>query len=342
MSMRVVAVLGVLLCLAAQANDASFVGDGATVYTNKDTRIRMVKETIRISYYPEGKNQRRWRADCVFEFENLTDASLSITMGFPNWSTMGDDVGADMALREFVTEIDGKEVKTESKSISKDKLAAPWKSAGKLATFDGAIVWPVELGPKAKVTVRNRFAFGGFSSNGPFDVLQHMPPTYPKIRKQHTFWSVRKPGKKDIDFANALVNAVAYITTTGLTWKGPIDEADIRIELPPVLRENPHYAIPLPVGYRMDATSVAWTFKNYRPTEELTLYYLGFVVPPEDATEETKSTGFEYRSQAEAWVKFASKSSIAPEVVDRLITLTRDPGAKEVLAKFKESTKDFR
>lgn len=98
----------------------------------------------------------------------------------------------------------------------------PWIKSKKLATFEGAYVWPVTFLPKAKVVVKNTFQFGGFVSNGPFNAVEHMPATYPKVKKSHTFWSVRKPGKKDIHFANALVGAVAYITTTGQTWAGPI------------------------------------------------------------------------------------------------------------------------
>src|SRR5262245_8402936 len=65
--------LGLLLLgLSAHANDASFVGDGATVYANKESRVRMVREEIRITFDEKGENQRRWRGDCQFEFENLT------------------------------------------------------------------------------------------------------------------------------------------------------------------------------------------------------------------------------------------------------------------------------
>lgn len=81
------------------ANDASFTGDGATVYTTQENRIHMIRETIRIKENPTKENQRRWVAECVFEFKNLTSQPLSITMGFPNWYPFGDNVGSGLAVQ---------------------------------------------------------------------------------------------------------------------------------------------------------------------------------------------------------------------------------------------------
>ena len=97
------------------ANDASFLGDGATVYANKENRVRMVKEVIHISekILPEGKRDPRdWIADCTFTFENLSDEKISLTMGFPNWEAFGDgiEIGSS-AIADFVVEINTSSLK---------------------------------------------------------------------------------------------------------------------------------------------------------------------------------------------------------------------------------------
>ena len=174
--------------------------------------------------------------------------------------------------------------------------------------------------------MKNTFSFGGFSSNGPFDVLDHMPPTYPKIKREFQFWKAKKVGKKDVDFANALVGAVGYITTTGQTWSGPIGEATITFDIP----EKLHFLIPLPQGYHLQKNKITWHFKNYVPKEEITLYFLSHVMAPDEATEEP-TFGFQYADQAQAWVRFASKSRVDPDVIDQLVILTQNPDAKKIL-----------
>ncbi|NUM57573.1 MAG: hypothetical protein HUU56_03025 [Bdellovibrionaceae bacterium] len=322
------------------ANDASFIGDGATVYTTKESRVRMAKENIIITYDDSGKNRLRWKADCTFEFENLSTEKISFTMGFPNWKGFGDGIDhADYVISNFTTHINDKPVTPALKDISKKNQIGPWipkgRKAKSLATFDGAYVWPVDIEPKGRLVVKNTFSFGGFSSNGPFDVLEHMPPTYPKIKKKFPFWRARSVGKNDIDFSDALVGAVAYITTTGQTWSGPIGEATISFDIPEKLQKTPHFLIPLPQGYHLQKNKITWHFKNYLPKEEIVLYFLSHVVIPEDVQKEP-TLGFQYADQAQAWVHFASKSRIDPEVIDQLVTITQNPDAKKILNKAKD------
>lgn len=322
------------------ANDASFVGDGATVYTNKESRVRMAKETIVITYDNEGKTRTDWKADCTFEFENLSKEKVKLTMGFPNWRGFGDGVDyREYVIKDFTTQVNDKPVTAELKDISKKNQLGPWISKGKksksLATFEGAYVWPVEIEPKGRLIVKNTFSFGGFTSNGPFDVFDHMPPTYPKIKKDFQFWRAKKITEKDIDFANALVGAVAYITTTGQTWSGPIGEATITFDIPKRLAKKPHFLIPLPQGYHLQENKITWHFKNYSPKEEIALYFLNHVVTPDEAPEEP-TFGFQYAEQAKAWVRFSSKSRIDPKVIDQLIELTTNPDAKKVLSRAKD------
>ncbi len=56
--------------LMAWANDASYYGEGASVFAYKENRIRMVSEHIRIDHIPEKDYpDQQWRAECTFVFE---------------------------------------------------------------------------------------------------------------------------------------------------------------------------------------------------------------------------------------------------------------------------------
>ena len=231
-----------------QANDASFEGDGATVYATKENRVQMIRENILIRY-DKNKKTHEWVAECEFEFENQSKEPLTIQMGFPNWRNWSEESQDHFMIRDFRVEIDGVPVKAKSRFIDQEKNMRPWKGASKPATFDGALTWTVAFKPQERKVVRNTFSFGGFISYGPFNILNKMPESYPRVNSEDTFWESRKPGKDDLDFANAMAGAIAYITTTGLTWRPPIRKAEITIELSPWMQENPHLIIPLPHGY---------------------------------------------------------------------------------------------
>lgn len=339
------------------ANDASFVGDGATVFATQETRIRMAKETILISPVDQ-ETGRMWKAECTFEFENPTQETVQLLMGFPNWKGFGDGVeSSKYVIEDFSTHVDGQFVAAELKPVGvKPSSTSPIGTTpelksqtdktssyetfirpprGKIAKFEGAFVWSVEFAPGAKRTVKNVFRFGGFTSNGPFDALEHMPTTYPKISKSHRFWESRKPKKSDIDFANALVGAVAYITTTGLTWNGPIGEAEITFLLPEWMKRAPHYLIPLPTGYHFQRDRIVWKFRNYRPKSEIVLYYINHVFreTPGSEVPTPGPFGFEYPEQARAWMRFNKFSHVDPDVIEQAATLTPSPAVKALLKK---------
>ena len=308
--------------VAIPRNDASYRGDGAAVYTTKENRVRMVRETIQITWQETADVFRRWHADCDFEFENLSDAPASILMGFPNSYSFGEvDLRApEFAIQNFTTAIDGVAVATEQKPVLANRQAARWK------TFDGAIVWPVHFGPRARIHVQNTYSFGGFASNGPTSALDLEGSKYPNLAKSSRFWSVRRLDGDDIRYDYARVERITYIMTTARTWKGPIGEATISIQLPPNLQANPHFAIPFPRGYRLERNRLVWHFTNYLPSEDIVLCSLVDLPPWEHNT-----VGFQYAEQALAWTRFSEKSTIAPEVIDRLIANSANPDVKKVL-----------
>jgi hypothetical protein len=91
----------------------------------------------------------------------------------------------------------------------------------------------------------------------------------------------------------------------------------------------------------MSKDKIVWHFTNYKPKEEIAMYFISNVfIPEEIATtqeeQENMSKGFQYADQAKAWIRFASKSRVDSDVVDLLITNTKNPDAKKVLEKNKD------
>lgn len=130
--------LSLSLCLGqlSWANDASFQGDGATVYTTKESRIRMAKETIRLTYAKAPKSKSYWTADCTFEFENLSDQTVTLTMGFPNWKGFGDGVDSNQfVIKTFSTLVDDKVIEPELKEISKEEPSGALDQVEKTSNF---------------------------------------------------------------------------------------------------------------------------------------------------------------------------------------------------------------
>lgn len=110
-----------LLLLSAalgQANDASFYGDGATVFAVKEARVRMAAETIVIVRTGLAKPDERWSADCRFTFFNESHETANVQMGFPDWRTWGDGADAPWSIRSFTAAVDGKPVDATRKGVA--------------------------------------------------------------------------------------------------------------------------------------------------------------------------------------------------------------------------------
>ena len=97
------------------ANDASYYGEGATVFAYKENRIRMVSEQIRIERLPdEAHPDQDWRAECTFVFENLDDREVTLQMGFPDQGTFSSD---QWTIAAFTTSLGGMDVPVTHKTI---------------------------------------------------------------------------------------------------------------------------------------------------------------------------------------------------------------------------------
>jgi hypothetical protein len=290
------------------ANDGSFEGTGATVFAIKDNRILMEKEEITIKFNrdfytnPSKYRTKRWLADCTFTFINTKSEPVRVQMGFPDHYSHGDGPLPEWTISDFTTTIKNRFAEVTHKKVDTSKELLDIKKSLRLF-YQGAYTWMVEFQPNERITVKNTYAFGGGSFNGPFIDLIKDKDSFVRIFREQLFWNGIRPGKQDWDYMNAGYEYASYIVTTGLTWAGPIGEADIKIELPPYTL--PHLLIPSPRSYRIDNGFIHWTFKNWRPKQEIALYILR-PYPPDVAPEKYPPL-FDNLQQARAWLRIARK-----------------------------------
>jgi hypothetical protein len=292
----------------AWANDASFYGDGATVFAIKDDRVAMERESITIRFDRDARSHTvQWVATCVFTFRNLTGEAIEVQMGFPDWKEHGDDADG-WAIRDFQVKVKGQAVRATHKDIDEDTDEAAAPGRVKL-DYQGAYTWKVRFEPGETVVVENTYRFGGFSSNGPFSacVWNEKP-----ARLASVFWRKARKPKGGWDFEDGVCKVVSYIVTTGRTWARPIGVADIAIELPP--GTWPHQVVPLPAATQVDQGWVRWHFENFTPTEELRVV----IVQPMFPETETWLPLFDTPAQATAWVRFAAANGFGKEMVERV------------------------
>jgi hypothetical protein len=299
-------VLGVFLTLnnGARADDASFGGDGATVFALKDNRVRMVSEHIVIKSAPEG----RWQAECDFTFENLKKTPVDLQMGFPDWKGWEDAGG--WLIEKFTVTVEGKLVTPLHKDTRKGMPAL-----GQLQ-YEGAYVWPVTLAPRAKITVHNSYRFRGFSSNGP---LNACTDKIPATLWRDVFWKKAKRPKGGWDYDDSLCNVVSYIVSTAKTWNGTIGEADIEIELDP--RYSPHAIIFVPHATEVSQGRARWHFTNWSPKSDIFLIYLR---PPNPENAVSGTPSFDTVEQIKAWREYARANHFDDAMIRKVVEMLPD------------------
>jgi hypothetical protein len=298
--------------VAVKANDTSFLGSGATVYTNKENRVRMEKEEVVIRYNhdavgSETEKLSKWLADCTFTFVNITDKPIDVQIGFPDTQAFDEESGFDGAkprwtIRDFKVMINGIGVPTAHKDVvSAQEIVMP-KATRKL-NYQGAYTWQAHFEPKERITIKNTYSFGGGSSAVAIKDLMRRKVSGPAPRNA-TFWGKNRPKRCEWDFGNSAYSWVDYIVTTGLTWAGPIGEADIAIEVPPYTL--PHLLLPAPEGFIIRDGFVRWHFKQWQPTNEIALFTLT-PMPQSDCEElyDTKPPLFDTLQQVQTWIKIA-------------------------------------
>lgn len=222
----------------AQANDSVFGGSGTDLVPMRETRARMAAEDIVIEEFVAKNDNRRWRVKATYTFENPTDETLDVTMGFPEaycpeeMECLSPD--HKHLFADFKTTVDGKPVKTRTGSVS--RADADWApELGRVHLFD------VKLKPKSKTTV---------------------------VHTYHHGWSGTAGGP----------NTLSYITRTGALWNGPIGQARFTIRMRerpwslvyPNTYTLTHYAS-RPEDKR--TTEIVFEQTNWTPTQNLELSF---------------------------------------------------------------------
>jgi hypothetical protein len=295
-----------------RANDTSFLGSGATVYSNKERRVRMEKEVVVIRYNHQAvgspaEKSSRWMADCAFTLVNITDKPVDVQIGFPDTQTFDEESGFDGAkprwtIRDFKVVINGIDVPTVHKDVVSAQEVGMPKATRKL-NYQGAYTWQAHFEPEERITIKNTYSFGGGSSAMAIKELMRGKALGP-VPRDSAFWGGNRPKRCEWDFGNSAYSWVDYIVTTGLTWAGPIGEADIAIEVPPYTL--PHLLLPVPKGFIIRDGFVRWHFNQWQPTNEIALVTL-IPLPPSDCEElyDAKPPLFDTLQQVQAWIKIA-------------------------------------
>jgi hypothetical protein len=314
----------------AHANDGAFHGNGATVFAYKDNRVQMVSEHIRIRHAPDDAHPRReWAAECSFTFKNLTDEPVSLQMGFPDSRAYPSQ---DWSIQAFEAQIKGKTIPVMHKAVSAerpgflmpqirgetkaeppkpDAQTVAWREMAKaLMTrmdlgFSGAYTWPVSFAAGEELTVKNRYRFGGMGSMGPIDMcLRDRKPS-------GAFWH---GSPQATGFGSGPCSEATYVVTSGKTWVAPIGEAIIEIDIPP--GQAPNHIIPFPAATQVTPQKVRWHFKDFRPTEEISVVFAYSLSNSEDGY--GGHIDFSTAEQVKRWLIFAKANGFTHESLARM------------------------
>lgn len=315
-------VIGHLLALPLFADDASYYGDGATVFAAQETRVAMDRENVVVRALNPSADptHSRWQADCVFTFRNVTDKAVDVQMGFPDWHPFGESgPHGPWAILEFQAFVNDKPVQAVHKNVTgpPDAKAGTPLPKGIPLDYDGAYTWTVHFPPKGTLTVKNSYKFSGFSSAGPFTMAykdKGFPPS------SALFWKTKPQPEPAWDYDDGIFSYVRYIVTTARTWTGPIGVADIAIQIPEGVR--PHELVPAPTATSMGGGYVRWHRENWAPDSEITLYRVRPLYKGSD--DAPPETIFASVQQAKAWSRFAKANGATRDVFEAMIQTLRD------------------
>jgi hypothetical protein len=214
---------------------------GGVVMVNADmaspraqwTTVRMESETVDVVL-----GEKRVEVTAVFHFRNNGPAA-AVPMGYP--------LGVlESALNEFKVFVDDKEIKN-------------------IRTMDKKAQQPAD-DPEEVDSNAYRFE-GPYKQWKVVDV--QMGENEKKIVKV-TYWVA--PAKvKTAEIQN--VSHYAYTLLTGATWKGKIDEAIVRVKLKDIKPANVVQATPGKYEKSADSMTYTWTFKDFKPSENVELTF---------------------------------------------------------------------
>jgi len=142
-------VAAALLSFTATANDSTFGGVGAELIPLVETRIRMVSEAIVLD-----RDAERWRVEARYAFENPTEETIVVEMGFPERHCHSDeDCTSSRAghFQDLQTMVRGVEVVQQTGSVDPSHDWAP--SLGRVWLYT------VEFAPGERIEIVHRYTY---------------------------------------------------------------------------------------------------------------------------------------------------------------------------------------
>lgn len=137
----------------AFANDGSFQGKGATVFPVKENRIKMVSEDIRLELKENSYNEDpRWHVDARYLFENPTNETITLQVGFPEYKCDGDTdcKAGDWSFYNLTTNVRGKFIAHRVAQATPNKN---YENAGRVHLFD------VTFKPRERVSITHNYFY---------------------------------------------------------------------------------------------------------------------------------------------------------------------------------------
>ncbi len=311
----------------------------------------MISEVIDIRYQTQ-KDPRRWTANCLFRFQNHSQTTVKVLMGFPDWHSYSENTSDPWAIKDFSVKIKKKNgeiiqvqpihqiisqhltkavrpdtaYQTKTLEPHKTHLYLPVLAQGQEVFFEGAWLWSVEFEAQEIIEIENHFAFGGFNSNGPISdwlIKSKSPKKMNDIPKDWAFWTniakdkTKAKAKAHLDYGNSAFELIHYILTTGLTWKdAKIQDSRISIQIPPHTFSHEWLATPgFEVIKRENHYALMWHFQNFKPDFNLSFVRM-FGIFSDDA--DVAFPLFNDLKEAKAWIKIARKSKMHPDLIRQL------------------------
>ncbi len=225
----------------AHANDSAVFDKGKNVYPINNENIRMVSEKVIV----HRKNvsdiyikRRIANVDCEFLFENITDETQKVKIGFPGIECATTDPNCFAGLNKFVSYVNGEKVPV---SIKEEEFRHHYKNKeGKDVPVGHYLrrnwyTWDVTFPPRSKVKLRNTYETVLGS-----DTIGH-------------YW-------------------FEYVLVTGENWSGPIGSAVIK-----VIYEDEDYlrrrvGKVQPSGYKIQGNKIIWELKDFTPKENVHIF----------------------------------------------------------------------
>ena len=200
----------------ACANVGVFGGVGTNIELVSNAEIQMVSEDVSIKLVPseapvtENLNHLdEARYDCLFTMRNLSDKPEKVKMGFPisggdNFMARGN--GDKIAKHEFKVWVNNKEAPAAYRADTADKK------------FGNIFLWECEFAPKEQMQIRVSYKTFGYIGLG-------------SLRRRELLDKSCNPPRALMYMDAALVQGYEYITLTGNSWSGKIENAKFTLNI---------------------------------------------------------------------------------------------------------------